>query len=120
MTDEDEPVRHGPPPGYDADEAAFISFSRGYRPLGDDLRGASGNTLGSHTALDVNTFSRVGRDVGLADAVSNATRRQFDRINGLATNSTTMVDAVDQTLVNYRSTEDAHDRAIRKAAGELA
>ncbi len=31
-----------------------------------------------------------------------------------------MADAVDNTWTNYRTTEDDHDRAIRRAAGEQA
>jgi len=113
MTHE-EPVPP-PPPGYDADEAAFASFTRGFRPLADGLQTGA---LAAHTSLDGNAFSRVGNEVGLADAIRNATQRQVDRVNGLAGNTTTMADAVDNTWTNYRTTEEDHTRAIRRAAGE--
>jgi hypothetical protein len=110
-----EPPR--PHPGYDADEDAFASFTRGYRPLADDL---TTDRLVAHADLHGDAFSRVGNEVGLADAVRNATRRQHDRIRGLAGNTTAMADAVEATWTNYRTTEDAHGRAIRRAAGEQA
>ncbi len=104
-----------PPPGYDADEDAFAGFTRGLRPLGDQL---TADALAAHTDLHGDTFSRVGNEVGLADAVRDATRRQADRVRGLATTTGGMADAVDNTWTNYRATEDDHERAIRRAAGE--
>jgi hypothetical protein len=120
MTDHDDPARRGLPPGYEADEAAFAGFTRGFRPLADDLGTATGGGLDPHTTLAGGAFSRVGDEVGLTDAIRNATRRQRDRVNGLATDTTTMADAVSQTWTNYQTTEDDHDRAMRRAAGELA
>lgn len=112
MTHED-PVP--PPPGYEADETAFASFTRAYRLLGDQL---STNALAAHTSLHGDAFSRVGNEVGLCTAIRNATQRQVDRVNGLATNTTGMADAVDNTWTNYVDTEDSHDRSFRRAAGE--
>ena len=112
MTDEGPPP---PRPGYDADEAAFTTFTRGFRPLADGLNTEG---LAAHTNLAGDAFSRVGDEVGLSAAIRNAAQRQRDRIDGLATNTTSMADAVDNTWTNYRSTEDDHDRAIRRAAGE--
>jgi len=112
MTHDEPPP---PPPGYDADEDAFAAFRRGFRPLADNL---TTDALASHTNLHGDAFSRVGNEVGLADAVRNATRRQHDRITGLADNTNTMADAVDNTWTNYRVTEDNHERAVRRAAGE--
>ena len=117
MTNHDEPLPP-PPPGYDADETAFASFTRGFRPLADELNTATGNNLAAHTSLHGDVFSRVGNEVGLSDAVRDATQRQLDRVNGLAGNSTTMTDAVSQTWTNYEVTEDNHDRAMRRAMGE--
>ena len=110
----------GPPPtrpGYDADEDTFTAFTRGYRPLADNL---TTDALAAHANLHGDAFSRVGNEVGLADAVRNATRHQHDRIQGLAGNTTAMADAVDHTWTNYRTTEDDHGLAIRRAAGEQA
>jgi hypothetical protein len=104
-----------PPPGYDADEAAFEGFTRGFRPLGDELRT---DALAAHTGMDGDAFSRVGNEVGLSNALRNATQRQVDRVNGLATNTTSMADAVRNTYTNYTNTEDDHIRAIRRAGGE--
>jgi hypothetical protein len=117
MTNHDAPLPP-PPPGYDADETAFASFTRGFRPLADELNTATGNNLAAHTSLHGDVFSRVGNEVGLSDAVRDATQRQLDRVNGLAGNSTTMTDAVSQTWTNYEVTEDNHDRAMRRAMGE--
>jgi hypothetical protein len=117
MTNHDAPLPP-PPPGYDADETAFASFTRGFRPLADELNTATGNNLAVHTSLHGDVFSRVGNEVGLSDAVRDATQRQLDRVNGLAGNSTTMTDAVSQTWTNYEVTEDNHDRAMRRAMGE--
>ncbi|MGH3759094.1 hypothetical protein [Actinophytocola sp.] len=111
MTHEQAP----PPPGYDADEGAFAGFTRGFRPLADHL---TTDPLATHASLHGDAFSRVGNEVGLADAIRNATQRQHDRIRGLATNTDAMADAVDNTWTNYRTTEDDHERAIRRAAGE--
>lgn len=119
MTHENPVPPPPPPPGYDANEDAFASFTRGFRPLADDLDNASGNNLAAHTSLDGNAFSRVGNEVGLADAIRNATQRQLDRVNGLATNTTAMTDAVAQTWTNYESIEDEHDRRMRRAIGEI-
>ena len=118
MTNHDEPLPP-PPPGYDADGAAFASFARVYRPLADDLNRATGNNLGAHTSLDGNAFSRVGNEVGLSDAIRNATQRQLDRVNGLAGNTTSMADAVDRTWTNYVDIEDETGRRVRRAAGEI-
>jgi hypothetical protein len=117
MTNHDEPL-HPVPQQYAADEAAFASFTRGFRPLADELNTATGNNLAAHTSLHGNVFSRVGNEVGLSDAVRNATQHQLDRVNGLAGTSTTMTDAVSQTWTNYQVTEDNHDRALRRALGE--
>jgi hypothetical protein len=117
MTNHNEPLPP-PPPGYDAEEAAFAGFTRGFRPLADDLNNATGTNLAAHTSLDGNTFSRVGNEVGLSDAIRNATQRQVDRINGLAGNTNTMTDAVAQTWTNYVDIEDEHDIRMRRAAGE--
>lgn len=112
MTHEQPPP---PRPGYDADEDAFAGFTRDFRPLADHL---TTNALAAHTSLHGDAFSRVGNDVGLADAIRGATQRQVDRVKGLATNTGTMADAVDNTWTNYRATEDDHQQAIRRAAGE--
>ncbi len=117
MTNHDQPPP--PPPGYDADGDAFASFSRGYRPLADDLHNVTRTNLGAHTSLDGNTFSRVGRDVGLSDAVRNATQSQLDRVHRLAGKTTSMSDAVDQTWTNYVDIEDEHDQRMRRAIGEI-
>jgi hypothetical protein len=119
MTNHDQPLPPPPPPGYDADGDAFTSFSRGYRPVADDLHKTTHTNLGAHTSLDGNAFSRVGRDAGLSDAVRNATQRQLDRVNGLAGNTTDMGDAVDRTWTNYVNIEENHDRNMRRAAGEM-
>jgi hypothetical protein len=119
MTNHDEPLPP-PPPGYDAEEGAFAAFARGYRPLADDLNRATGNTLGAHTSLDGNAFSRVGNEVGLADAIRNATRNQLDRVNRLAGNTTDMADAVGQTWTNYVEIEDVAGRRMRRATGVIA
>ena len=118
MTKHDDEPLHPVPQYYDADETAFASFTRGFRPLADELNTATGNNLAAHTTLDGNTFSRVGNEVGLSDAIRNATQRQLDRVNGLAGNSTTMTDAVSTTWTNYEVTEENHDRAMRRALGE--
>ena len=115
MTHED-PVPP-PPPGYDADEGAFQAFTTGYRPLADELRT---DGLAGHTTMDGNAFSRVGNEVGLTNALRGITQRQVDRMNGLATNTDSMADAVANTWTNYASTEDDHIRAIRRAEGEQA
>jgi hypothetical protein len=107
------------PRGYDADESAFSSFTRNLRPLADELGGNARNNLSTHTSMDGNTFSRVGNEVGLADAIRNATQRQVDRINGLSGNTTTMADAVDNAGTNYVTTEDDHVRNVKRAAGEI-
>lgn len=112
MTHEQPPP---PRPGYEADEASFAAFTHGFRPLADNL---TTDALTAHTSLDGDAFSRVGNEVGLADAIRNATQRQVDRVNGLATNTTAMADAVDNTWTNYTTTEDDHIRAIRRAGGE--
>lgn len=119
MTHEDRvpPPPPPPPPGYDAEEGAFQSFTRGFRPLADELRT---NGLSNHTGLDGNAFSRVGSDVGLADAIRNATQRQIDRINGLSTSTDQMAEAVDNTWTNYVDLEDEHARGMRRAGGEPA
>ncbi|HEY0449811.1 hypothetical protein [Actinophytocola sp.] len=104
-----------PPPGYDADADAFANFTRGYRPLADQL---STDPLAAHTSLHGDAFSRVGNEVGLSDAIRNATQRQVDRVKGLATNTTDMATAVESTWTNYVDTEDSHDRAFRRAAGD--
>jgi len=117
MTKRDEPL-HPLPQYYDADEAAFTSFTRGFRPLADELNTATGNNLGAHTRLDGNVFSRVGNEVGLSDAIRDATRRQLDRVNGLAGTTNTMTDAVSQTWTNYLTTEEEHGRSMRRALGE--
>jgi hypothetical protein len=109
-----------PPPGYDADGSAFDSFTRGFRPLADELSRTSGTNLGAHTTLDGNAFSRVGNEVGLSDAIRGATRRQLDRVNGLAGNTNDMADAVGTTWTNYEIIEDEHDRRMRRATGEIA
>jgi hypothetical protein len=119
MTNHDEPLPP-PPPGYDADEDAFASFVRGYRPLADDLHRATGNDLAAHASMDGNAFSRVGNEVGLSDAIRAATRRQLDRVNGLAGNTTAMADAVGQTWNNYVDIEDEHDRRMRRTIGEIS
>ena len=118
MTNHDEPLPP-PPPGYDADGDAFASFTRGYRPLADDLSRATGTNLGAHTSLDGNAFSRVGNEVGLSDAIRTATQAQLDRVNGLAGNTSAMADAVDQTWANYVDIEDEAGRRVRRAAGEV-
>lgn len=107
------------PPGYDADESAFDSFNRGYRPLADDLTKTVSSTLGGHTSLDANAFSRVGNDVGLSAAIRNATQRQAERINGLAGNTTNMADAVANTYTNYVELEDEAGLRMRRATGEI-
>jgi hypothetical protein len=121
MTNHDEPQPlPPPPPGYDAEEGAFASFTRGFRPLADDLNNATGRDLAAHTSMDGNAFSRVGNEVGLSDAIRNATQRQLDRVNGLAGNTNTMTDAVAQTWTNYQTLEDDHARNVRRATGEQA
>lgn len=118
MTNHDEPLPP-PPPGYEAQEGAFQSFTTGYRPLADDLNRATGTNLGAHTTLDGNAFSRVGNEVGLSAAVRNATQSQLDRVNRLAGRTTDMTDAVDQTWTNYETIEDEHGRRMRRAIGEI-
>jgi hypothetical protein len=119
MTHHDDPAPlPPPPPGYDAEETAFASFTRGFRPLADDLTRSTGTDLGAHTSLHGDTFSRVGNEVGLSDAVRDATRRQVDRVNGLAGGTTDMADAVSSTWTNYTIQEDDHARIYRRAAGE--
>src|ERR1044071_7909083 len=114
---EQERVPPPPPPGYDADGAAFDSFTRGFRPLADELNRTSGTNLGPHTSLDGNAFSRVGADVGLSDAIRNATQRQLDRVNGLAGNTTDMADDVGNTWTNYEIVEAEHHRRRASDAG---
>ena len=118
MTDHNEPLPP-PPPGYDANEDAFASFTRGFRPLADDLDTVTRNNLAAHTSLDGTAFSRVGDEVGLSAAIRNATQRQVDRVDGLATNTTDMTDAVAQTWTNYETIEDEGDRRMRRAIGEI-
>ncbi|MFL6125216.1 hypothetical protein [Actinophytocola sp.] len=113
-----EPPLPPPPPGYDADETAFASFTRGHRPLADDLHTVTRTNLGAHTTLDDHAFSRVGNDVGLSAAIRNASQSQLDRVHGLAGRTDDMADAVDHTWTNYRELEDEHDRRLRRALGE--
>jgi hypothetical protein len=114
-----EPPLPPPPPGYDADETSFASFTRASRPLADDLHDVTRTNLGAHTTLDDHAFSRVGKDVGLSSAVRNASQSQLDRVHGLAGNATDMTDAVANTWTNYRTLEDDHDRNLRRALGEI-
>jgi hypothetical protein len=116
--DEQQPLPP-PPPGYEAEEGAFSSFTRGFRPLGDDLRTLTSTNLGGHTSMDGNAFSRVGNEVGLSAAIRNATQSQLDRVNGLATNTGAMTDAVAQTWTNYETIEDEGDRRMRRAIGDI-
>lgn len=120
MTNHDQQPPPPPPPGYDAEEGAFAGFTRGFRPLGDDLHTVSSTNLGAHTTMDGNAFSRVGNEVGLSDAVRNATQAQLNRVNGLGTNTDAMTDAVARTWTNYEGIEDDHARRLRRAAGEIA
>lgn len=111
-----EPQTPPPPPGYDADEEAFTTFTRGFRSIAGDL---DTNALATHTGMPGDTFSRVGNEVGLTEAIRAATQRQIDRVRGLGGNTESMAEAVDNTWSNYRTTEDDHERAIRRAAGDL-
>jgi hypothetical protein len=117
MTNNDQPLPP-PPPGYDADGTAFASFTRGFRPLADELNTATGTNLAAHTSMDGNAFSRVGDEVGLSAAIRNATQSQLNRINGLADNTNTMTDAVGNTWTNYETLEDEHERRVRRIGGE--
>jgi hypothetical protein len=119
MTKHDEPSLPPPPPGYDADETSFASFTRGHRPLADDLHTVTRSNLGEHTTLHDHAFSRVGNDVGLSSAIRNASRSQLDRVHGLAGNTADMTDAVANTWTNYKNLEDDHDRNLRRALGEI-
>jgi hypothetical protein len=119
MTNQNEPVLPPRPQGYDAEEGAFASFASRYAPLADELNTASGTNLGGHTTLDGNAFSRVGNEVGLSDAIRNATQRQLDRVNGLAGRTRDMSTAVGNTWVNYVDLDDEAGRRVRRAAGEV-
>ena len=119
MTNHDQPSPPPPPPGYDADGAAFASFTRGYRPLADDLHKVTHANLGAHTSLDGNAFSRVGNEVGLSAAIRNATQSQLDRVNGLSVRTGDMTDAVSNTWTNYVDIEEEHGRRMRRATGEI-
>jgi hypothetical protein len=116
--DEQQPLPP-PPPGYEAEEGAFSSFTRGFRPLGDDLRTLTSTNLGGHTSMDGNAFSRVGNEVGLSAAIRNATQSQLDRVNGLAGRTGDMTDAVSNTWTNYVDIEEEHGRRMRRATGEI-
>jgi hypothetical protein len=118
MTNHDEPLPP-PPQGYEAEEGAFQSFTRRFRPLADDLHGVTRTNLGAHTSLDGNAFSRVGNEVGLSAAIRNATQSQLDRVNGLAGHTGDMTDAVGQTWTNYVDMEDDHDQRMRRAIGDI-
>lgn len=109
-----------PPPGIEADQAAFAAYTKNSHPLADELRGTVSGGLSGNANFDANAFSRVGSDVGLGEAIRGATNRQMERINRLAGNTTNMAEAVQSTANNYVDQEDEHARRIREAGGELA
>jgi len=108
-----------PPPGIEADHAAFAAYTKGTHPLAEELRGTVSNGLSGNAAFDPHAFSRVGSDVGLGDAVRNATTRQLERINRLAGNTSDMADAVRNTSNNYVNQDEERGLAIRESGGDL-
>jgi hypothetical protein len=114
---EKEPVPP-PPPGIEADHAAFAAYTKQTHPLADELRGTVSSGLSGNAGFDGTAFSRVGRDVGLSDAIRNATTRQMERINRLAGNTSDMADAVRNTSNNYLDQDEERGLRIREAGGD--
>lgn len=117
MTEHD-PTPKPPPPGIEADEAAFASYTKGTHPLADELRGTVSGGLSGNARFHGDAFSRVGNEVGLSEAIRGATNRQMERVNRLAGNTTNMAEAVDNTWTNYTTQDEDRGMIIRRAGGD--
>ncbi|WP_156754044.1 hypothetical protein [Actinokineospora pegani] len=111
-----------PPPGvsdvggYHGEEDAFAAYTSAVRPLADQLHTAA-DTHG-RTDFAEHAFSKIGSEVGLSQAIRNATVGQQERVRGLADSLGGTVDAVRNTWTNIQGTEEDAGLSLRRAAGD--
>ncbi|GLW94868.1 hypothetical protein [Actinokineospora globicatena] len=106
--------------GYRGEEDAFHAYTAGVRPLADQLRESADRGLAGPGAFDEHAFSKIGSEVGLAQALRVATQRQLDGARGLAESLGGTAAAVRATWTNLEATEHDSGTALRRAAGEPA
>ncbi|WP_018682444.1 hypothetical protein [Actinokineospora enzanensis] len=104
--------------GYRGEEEAFHAYTAGVAPLAERLRGVADRDLDGHAGFHEHAFSRIGSEVGLADALRTATTRQLHGVRGLADSMGGTAEAVRNTWTNLSGTEDDAAAALRRAAGE--
>lgn len=105
--------------GYRGEEDAFAAYTAGVNPLAEQLRSVAGD-LTPHGEFGDDAFSIIGGEVGLSQAIRDATQRQLRRVNGLADSMGGTADAVRNTWTNLQGTEDDAAARLRRAAGEIA
>jgi hypothetical protein len=104
--------------GYHGEEDAFASYTAQVNPLAEQLRGAADRDLAPHGDFGDDAFSIIGGEVGLSQAIREATQRQHKRVHGLADSMGGTAEAVRNTWTNMQGTEDDATSALRRAAGE--
>lgn len=104
--------------GYRGEADAFHVYAAGVRPLAEQLRGLADRDLGPQAEFGDHAFSKIGQEVGLAQAVRAATQRQLEGVRGLAESLGGTAEAVRNTWVNLEDVEAEGARGLRRAAGE--
>ncbi|MGQ0838351.1 hypothetical protein [Actinokineospora sp.] len=102
--------------GYHGEEDAFRAYTAGVHPLAEQLRGLG--DLGGTAQFGEHAFSKIGSEVGLSQAIREATLRQHRRVQGLADSLGGTAEAVRNTWTNMAATEEDASAALRRAAGE--
>ncbi|GLZ39259.1 hypothetical protein [Actinokineospora sp. NBRC 105648] len=103
--------------GYHGEEDAFRAYTAGVDPLAEQLRGVADKDLRGPAEFGEHAFSKIGSEVGLAEALRTATRRQVEGVRGLADSLGGTAQAVRNTWTNLESTEHDAEAALRRAAG---
>ncbi|PPK69717.1 hypothetical protein V5P93_006641 [Actinokineospora auranticolor] len=106
--------------GYRGEESAFRAYTAGVNPLADQLHGLADRDLHGPGQFGAHAFSKIGDEVGLAQALRSATQRQADGVRSLATSYGGTAEAVRNTWTNLSATEDDTSANVRRAAGDLA
>ncbi|GGM59692.1 hypothetical protein GCM10012275_33480 [Longimycelium tulufanense] len=100
--------------GFRVEEEALRSYAGSVPGIADDL-GKIGSTLDTPATLGDDCFSRLGHEVGLAEAFRRAARASRDGVTAAARGLGGLAGAVGDALAGYQRQDQETAAALRRA-----
>jgi hypothetical protein len=109
---DDRPKGNGGAGGFVVDPDALSGYARTTRDIADDLRSLSRHQLDNVRGLAADSFGKIGKETGFADALDNFGAALQRQVRGVGARADNLAGSVSKTARDYRDEEQDIEQVL--------